>query len=77
MKTVTISSAATVRFIPSAFHPVGDRGIHVGERDTGDEREQNVVQQPQARREHEKRNEPKPEMAPVHHRVVPLPRTFT
>ena len=43
--------------------------MHVGESNAGDEREQDVVQQQQRRREHEKRDEPKREMAPVHHRV--------
>ena len=55
-RNVTISSAATVRFMPSALQPVGQRRLHVGERHAGHERQQDLAQQPQQGAKHQERS---------------------
>ena len=41
-----------------AFHPIGERRQHIGERDSGNERQQNLAEQPQQGADDEKRHEP-------------------
>ena len=63
--TVTISSAATVRFMPDALQAVGQRRLQIGERDAGYERQEDFAEEPDQARNHQEQEQPEREVTAV------------